>query len=34
VFELVYWYTHPSYVWKYGPSVAASNDIETYCGYP
>jgi hypothetical protein len=33
VFELVYLYKTPTYVWKYGPSVNAANRVETYCAY-
>jgi hypothetical protein len=34
VFEVEYWYKNPTYVWKYGPSVTAANNVETYCNYP
>jgi hypothetical protein len=34
VFEVVYLYPHPRYVWKYGPSVTSGTTVNTYCSYP
>jgi hypothetical protein len=34
VFEVMYWYKHPSYVWKYGPSVTSATGVSAYCRYP
>jgi hypothetical protein len=34
VFEAVYWYSHPVYVWRYARSGAGATSITTYCEYP
>jgi len=33
-FEVLYWYHHPSYVWRFGPSVLSSGAGVSYCTYP
>lgn len=33
VFEIVYRYAHPSYVWRYAPSSPGLNARTTYCKY-
>jgi hypothetical protein len=33
VFEAIYWYSHPIYVWSYARSGAGANAVTTYCGY-
>ena len=33
-FELVYWYAHPRYEWKYALSSPGGNSLTTYCMYP
>jgi hypothetical protein len=34
VFEVVYWYSHPVYVWQYARSGAGGSANVTYCDYP
>lgn len=34
VFEIVYWYAHPHYVWRYALSSPGANVLTTYCNYP
>ena len=35
VFELIYWYAHPRYIWGYTPSqLTASAPTSTYCRFP
>lgn len=34
VFEAVYWYSHPVYVWHYAPSGTGGGASTTYCAYP
>jgi hypothetical protein len=34
VFEAVYWYSHPQYVWSYARSGEGNGAIATYCAYP
>ena len=34
VFEAVYWYSSPAYVWRYARSGPDANTITTYCEYP
>jgi hypothetical protein len=34
VFEAVYWYSRPTYVWSYARSSPALNVFTTYCNYP
>jgi hypothetical protein len=33
VFEAIYWYSHPAYVWRYAHSVPGTNLTSTYCTY-
>ncbi len=33
-FELIYWYTHPRYVWAYVSSRATTSAAAGYCAYP
>jgi hypothetical protein len=33
VFEAIYWYSHPTYVWSYARSGAGPAAVTTYCGY-
>jgi hypothetical protein len=33
-FEVEYWYHHPSYVWRFGPSVLSSGAGVSYCSFP
>ena len=34
VFEIVYWFARPTYVWRYAVSSPAANKLTTYCNYP
>jgi hypothetical protein len=34
VFEAIYWYSHPSYVWQNARSGPDANTIVPYCAYP
>ena len=34
VFEVIYWYSRPVYVWRYAPSSPSLNVTTTYCNYP
>jgi hypothetical protein len=34
VFELIYWYAHPRYLWAYTRSHLNANDLRTYCVFP
>jgi hypothetical protein len=34
VFEAIYWYEHPLYVWSYARSIEPNGAITTYCSYP
>ena len=34
VFEVVYWYSRPTYVWRYTRSSPTLNQLGTYCNYP
>jgi len=34
VFEALYWYEHPVYVWRYARTTEANGAIGTYCSYP
>jgi hypothetical protein len=34
VFELIYWYAHPRYVWRYAYSQLSPSSSGTYCRYP
>ena len=34
VFEAIYWYGHPEYVWSYARSIEDGDAITTYCSYP
>jgi hypothetical protein len=34
VFEAIYWYGHPQYVWSYARSGQGAGSITTYCAYP
>jgi hypothetical protein len=33
VFEAIYWYSHPTYVWSYARSSTGGNPATTYCAY-
>lgn len=34
VFEAIYWYDHPEYVWSYARSGQGASAVSTYCAYP
>ena len=34
VFEVVYWYSRPTYVWRYARSSPILDQLGTYCNYP
>ncbi len=34
VFEVVYWYSRPTYVWRYTRSSPTLDQLGTYCNYP
>jgi hypothetical protein len=34
VLEAIYWYSHPTYVWRYARSVPSSGVVASYCAYP
>ena len=34
VFEVVYWYSRPTYVWRYARSSPTLDQLGTYCDYP
>jgi hypothetical protein len=34
VFEIIYWYAHPRYIWQYAHSQLGPSSSGTYCGYP
>jgi len=34
VVEIVYWYTHPRYAWKYTLASPRTGSLTTYCSYP
>ncbi len=34
VFEIVYWYAHPRYTWRFALSRGRANSVTTYCNYP
>ncbi|MGO9749975.1 MAG: hypothetical protein ACLP8S_31060 [Solirubrobacteraceae bacterium] len=34
VFEIIYWYTHPRYVWRYALSSPSGSTPTAYCNYP
>ncbi len=34
VFEAIYWYEHPQYVWSYARSGEGESVVTTYCVYP
>jgi hypothetical protein len=34
VFEVIYWYAHPRYVWAYAPSYLGATSTGTYCTFP
>ncbi|MFL5861860.1 MAG: hypothetical protein ACJ780_13945 [Solirubrobacteraceae bacterium] len=34
VFEAIYWYSHPQYVWSYARAGDGPRSVTTYCAYP